>query len=171
MTSSQGLVKFMIGCWTRPGTTLVNTKEKMSEWPWSSRSPKDMFQGLHYPLTWSNKFCDGWSKRDALIEKGRGPWQRIDVIMNFWWKVLGKRRWRQENGQTWFFNLFILFDFSFKTPLFGHKLKSPYIHLLLHGHSSWSTFGLHLVRGPMALWFHLKRTRPWKKAIFHGLTS
>ena len=60
MKSSQGHVKFVIGCWTCPGTTLVCTKgKKMLEWPWSSRSPKDIFQGLHYPLTWSNGFCVG----------------------------------------------------------------------------------------------------------------
>ena len=31
---SQGLVKFVIGCWTCPRTTLVYSKEKMSEWPY-----------------------------------------------------------------------------------------------------------------------------------------
>ena len=31
-------------------------------------------------------------------------------------------------------------------PLWAHSL-------LMHGHSSWSTFGLHLVRCPKALWF------------------
>ena len=40
MKSSQGLEKFVNGCWTRPGTTSVYTKEKTIEWPWGSRSPK-----------------------------------------------------------------------------------------------------------------------------------
>ena len=42
--------------------------------------------------------------------------------------------------------------FFFKTTIFGHILKkiSTFI-FLVHGHSSWSTFGLHLVRGPKAL--------------------
>ena len=35
MKSSQGPVKSTIGCWTRPGTTTVYTKEKMSKLPWS----------------------------------------------------------------------------------------------------------------------------------------
>ena len=43
MKSSQGLVKYVIGCWTHPETTSVYTKRKMSMWPWSSRSPKDIF--------------------------------------------------------------------------------------------------------------------------------
>ena len=29
--------------------------------------------------------------------------------------------------------------------------KNEHIHFLVHGHSSWFTFGLHLVRGPKAL--------------------
>jgi hypothetical protein len=29
--SSQGVVRAFIGCWTRPGTTSVSTKEKMAE--------------------------------------------------------------------------------------------------------------------------------------------
>ena len=33
----------------------------------------------------------------------------------------------------------------------GHILKSQHIHFLVHDHSSWSTFGIHLVRGPKAL--------------------
>jgi hypothetical protein len=45
------------------------------------RSPKDIFEGLHYPLTWSNKFCGGRGKRGGLVEKGKGPWQKNVVIM------------------------------------------------------------------------------------------
>ena len=41
--------------------------------------------------------------------------------------------------------------FSFKTTLLGHVSKSKHIHFLVHGHSSWSTFDLHLVRGSKAL--------------------
>jgi hypothetical protein len=40
MKLSQGLVKFVIGCWTHPTVPSVHTKTKMSEWPWSSRPPK-----------------------------------------------------------------------------------------------------------------------------------
>jgi hypothetical protein len=33
-------INFGIGCWTRLGITSTYTKENMSKWPWSSRSPK-----------------------------------------------------------------------------------------------------------------------------------
>ena len=39
----------------------------------------------------------------------------------------------------------------------------------MHDHSSWSTFGLHVVRDPKAWWF--QGIKPWKIATFHGLTS
>ena len=67
--------------------------------------------------------------------------------------------------------------------LFEHKVFSGYqhIHFLVHGHSSWSTFGLHLVRRAQKLCelsFSGIRPRkldhqvgPWKKAIFHGTAS
>ena len=70
--SSQGYVKFGIGCWTCPKTTPIYTKETMSVWPCSSRSPKDIFRSLHCPLTWSNGSCDGRGKRGVLIEKHKG---------------------------------------------------------------------------------------------------
>ena len=41
----------------------LHKRKQMSEWPWRSRSPKDILQGLHYPLTWSNGFCGGRGKR------------------------------------------------------------------------------------------------------------
>ena len=37
-----------------------------------------------------------------------------------------------------------------KISLFGHILKELPHSLLVHNHSSWSTFSLHLVRGPKA---------------------
>ena len=58
--------------------------------------------------------------------------------------ILGKRRRRQENGQTW-----ISF---FKTAFLGHfYIKNQHIRFLVYGHSAWSTFGLDLARGPKAL--------------------
>ena len=82
---SQGPIKFVVGCWTCLGTTLVYTKEKMSEWPWSSRSPKDILRGLDHPLTWSNGFCNGRGKRGVVVENNRGPWQRNVVMINLCW--------------------------------------------------------------------------------------
>jgi hypothetical protein len=74
MKSSQGPVKFVIGCWPYPGTTFIHTKEKMLEWSWSSKSPKNIFEGQHYPLTWANGFWGGIGKRGVRVEKGKGPW-------------------------------------------------------------------------------------------------
>ena len=51
--------------------------------PWSSRSPTDIFQGLHYPLTWSNNFCGGRGKRGVMVEKGKGPWHKNKNTMIF----------------------------------------------------------------------------------------
>ena len=57
-------------------------------------------------------------------------------MKHFW----GKKRWRQKNAQTW-------------TAFLDTFLKKKSAHsLLVHGHSSWSIFGLHLLRGPKALW-------------------
>ena len=56
-----------------------------------------------------------------------------------------ERRWRQENSQTWIW-------FFSKLPFLGIYYKIQHIHFLVHGHTSWSTFDLHLVRGPKALW-------------------
>jgi hypothetical protein len=35
-----------------------------------------MFLGLHYPLSWSNKFWNARGKRGSLATNIRGPWQR-----------------------------------------------------------------------------------------------
>ena len=51
---------------------------------------------------------------------------------------------KPKNGQSWYFFL--------KTSIFGAYIKkNQHIHFLMHGYSSWSTFSLHLVRGPR-LW-------------------
>jgi hypothetical protein len=120
MKLSQGPVKYVIGCWTRHWTTSVYTKEKMSKWPWSLRFSKDVFKGPHYPLTWSNEFCSGRSKRGALIVKGKGAWQRnVDIIIFLGGICFGgKRRWRQEKTREWS-NLIS----SLKIAFLGHILK------------------------------------------------
>ena len=131
--------------------------KKMSRWSWSLRFPKDIFKGPHYLLTWSNKFCAGRGKRGALVDKCKGPCQKNVVIINFWWKIyLWGREYndkrREWNAQTWVFLFcFLVFWFFFKLPFLDICYKNQHIHILVHGHSSWSTFGLHLVRGPKAL--------------------
>ena len=63
---------------------------------------------------------------------------------------LRKRGQRQKQTREWpYFNFF-------KTAFFGHILKKKqHIHFWVHGHCSWSTFGLHLVKGPKALYIVL----------------
>ena len=69
--------------------------------------------------------------------------------------------------------IMIKLDFFFLTCV----KKNQHIHNLVHGNSSWFTFGLHLVRSPKALWFDIVRNRtmevgPWKRPSsmvrFHG---
>ena len=138
----KALWKYVIGNWTCLGTTSVYIQGKKSKWPWSSRSRKYLFWGLHYPLTWPNKFCGGRGKRGALVKKGKGPWPTNVVIINCCCIFLrGKRRRRQENGQTCFF--------SFQNcPFWAYIKINQHNHFLMHGRSSWSTLGLHIVRGP-----------------------
>ena len=46
--------------------------------------------------------------------------------------------------------------------------KNQHLHFLVHGHSSWSTFGLHLVKGPWTMKTNILVTRtmevvPWSR--------
>jgi len=83
MKLSHGDVKALIGCWTHPGTTSVYTMERMAKEPWRSRSSKYNFQGLIIALTWSNGFCCERGKRGGMVGKGRCPWQRNALLINF----------------------------------------------------------------------------------------
>ena len=47
------------------------------------------------------------------------------------------------------------FFFSF----LGDMLQKWHIHVLVHGRASWSTFGLHLVRGPNTLYIGFLRNQ------------
>ena len=122
------------------------TSRKNLKWPWSSRSPKGIFWGLHYPLTWSNGFCGGRGKRNALVEKRQGPMAKKSCHESFQWNIFSgnenEDKKRQKNGQTWIF---------FTIVLFGHIFNKSTHSLLVHGHTSWSTSGLHLVRGSKTL--------------------
>jgi hypothetical protein len=111
------------------------------------RFPKDIFKGLRYPLTWSNGFCGGRGKRDALLEKGRGPMvenycynNSFMIYLFIYYFILfyfrgreDEDKRRQENGQTWIL-------FLFKTALFGHTLKKS-----AHSHfGAWSFLLVHV---------------------------
>jgi hypothetical protein len=54
---------------------------------------------------------------------------------------------REGKRMVKFYFIFILFQ----NYLFWAYIKKSAHALLGHGHSSWSTFGLHLVKGPKAL--------------------
>jgi len=41
------------------------------------------FQGLIIALTWSNGFCDERGKKGGMVGKGKGPWQKKYLIINF----------------------------------------------------------------------------------------
>ena len=144
MKSSQGLVKCVIGCWVCPKTTSVYTKEKMSWWPWSARSPKDIFEGLHYPLTWSNGFCNGKCTGGALVEKGKDPWQSNVVLIIFinefifLWREDEDER-TQANDQTWLF-LFFYFLFFFKIAFLD--IYQQYQHIYFLG--AWTFLLVHI---------------------------
>ena len=63
----------------------------------------------------------------------------------FFWGV-GKRRWRQEKTRE--NKRMIKHDFFFQIFFWAYVKKSI---IFIFGHSSWSTFGTHLARGPKAL--------------------
>ena len=136
MKSSQGLVKYVIGCCTRLGTTLVHTKEKTWEWPWSSRSPKDRFEGLHR------------GKRVTLVEKKtrvHGKEMFFIINLNELDDKEEKTKRREDKRMV---QLECFQNYPFWTFFF---LEISTVIFLMHGHSSWPTFGLHLVRCPKTL--------------------
>jgi hypothetical protein len=77
---------------------------------------------------------------------GKRPWQINTVIK----KNLMKFFLREEKMKIREDRRLARLILFFKTALFGHISKTRHIHFLVHGHFSWSTFNLHLVRGPKA---------------------
>ena len=132
------------------------------------RPPKDIFKGLHYPLTWLNGFCSGRGKRGALIYKKKEGAHDIELLKKsnfqiFFWK---EEKVTIREDQEWSNSFF----FSSKLPFLDMDSKTQHIHFLVHGHSSWSTFGLHLVRGPKALQIDFLRNQtlevgPWSQTM------
>ena len=155
MESSLTPLKYVIGHWTCHGTNSVYIKKKMYEWPWNLRSPKDLFLGLHYPLSWSNKFCAGRGKRGYLVAKCQGI--MVEIFLSFFLFTHTHTHThfhgyeeRRGEGQTWFppHQNCLLWTNVYQ--------KNQHIHSLMHGHFSWSTFGLHLVRGSKASNMHFQ---------------
>ena len=68
----------------------------MLERLWSSRVPKNIFEGLHYPPTWSNRFLRWERQKRCYRRKRQGPMAKEccdDVCLkNVVKKFSGKRR-------------------------------------------------------------------------------
>ena len=108
-------------------------------------------------------------KRGAMVKKRQGHIAENYCYNIFLWMFfLGKRR---EDPKKWS-NL----NFSQNYPFWAYiiRKKNQHIQFLVHGHSSWSTFGLHIVRTQKLCKLILLRNQtmtvgPWKKTIFHDL--
>ena len=61
----------------------------MAKWPWRSRSPIYIFQGIVNALTWPNGFCGERGKSGDIVGTSKGPWQRIALIIYFEWIFVG----------------------------------------------------------------------------------
>ena len=90
-----------------------------------------------------------WERQKrCFVEKKQGPMAKkimlLWFLMFFYW---GENMKANSTRKKWSNIIFTL-----KTTLLGHIFKiNQHIHFLVHGHSSWSTFGLHLVRNPNTL--------------------
>jgi len=143
---------------------------KKPEWPWSLRSPKDIFQGLHYPLSWSKKFCGGRGKRCTLVKlKKKGPWPK-NYCYN---KSLMNLFWGEEKTKTVEDKRMVILNFFFpKLPfldIYYKILTFTYCRMVipLCPHSDYTLWG-----GPKGCvnWF-FKKLDHEKKATFHGPNS
>ena len=95
-----------------------------------------------------------WERQtNALVEKDKDPWQRNVVIIIvqyiFLFKKGGEEKMKTRKDKRMVKLYFILFFQNFL--IWAYIFLNQHIHFLVHGHSAWSTFGLHLVRGPKTL--------------------
>ena len=184
MKSSKGPIKFVIGCWTPPMTTLVYTKEKMSKWPWSSRSIRvlrltlftDMVQRV---LRWEGeKRCYGRKKQGPMAKKRCYN----KYLLFFYWKKVKRSedKRRQENGLTWiYFSTIPFLGIYMKKS--AHPLFGAWLFLLVHiqctpneepkGFVNWffekSDHGSWTIKKDHFAWSDLTVQLPWEE--FHHL--
>ena len=103
-------------------------------------------------------------KENAMVEKGRGLWQRrTAIIKKFMNNFLTDEKMKTREWSN--------LNFS-KTALLKHTFKKiSTFTFLVHDYSSWTTFDLHLVRGPKICESILLKLGAWKRAIFLDPTS
>ena len=99
-----------------------------------------------------------WERQNRFSSRKRqGPVAERCCYNNIWMNLLlGKEvedKRRQHSGQNLTFYFIVLFYILFLSKLMfcGIYLENQHIRFWVHGHSSWSTFGLHPMRGPKAL--------------------
>jgi len=152
---SQGPVKSAIGYWTCPHDNfgLHQEGKKTCQSDHESEVPKRHMLRLTSSTNMVHRgLCRERQKRCYSRKKANvhNKETTLALFVFFVMKCVSreektKRRWRPENGRTWIFSPNCLFH-----AYVGKKIQ--HIHFWVHGHSSsWSTFGLHLVRGPKAL--------------------
>ena len=114
--SSKGPVKFVIGCWTRPRTTSVYTKEQNVKVSMGVRGPQKIY--ILRP-TLSNDVVQRvlwWEKpqKRCSSRKRRGPQQRNVVIDDVYIRKEKTREWS---------NLISFLFFSFQNYHLGKYIK------------------------------------------------
>ena len=153
MKSSLPPLKHVIDRWTCPRTTSVYIKKKLEEWLENLRFPQGLHSGLHYPLSWSNRFWGG-RKRFSCYNVS-GSWQRIRLFLlppfcpNVYMIVTsneGKKKGRRSNKKK-----------ILKIVLLGHIIENS-AHPLL---GAWS---LLLVD----IWFTPSKGSKGFKKLDHG---
>ena len=112
MKLDQGVVRTLIGCWTRPETTSVCTKEKMAEGPWRSRSPKYNFEGIINAMKWSNRFCGERRRQGPMANKCRYNTFLVKVFLVALYTTL-PTRW---DLQGTLFNMYMMKSWEASPP-------------------------------------------------------
>jgi hypothetical protein len=130
-------------------TISVYTKEKNVRVTVEFRVPKryslrptlfmDMVQHV---LRWGRqKRCSSRRRK-----KSKGQWQKNIIVINFDGIFVGEEKMKSKEDKR-----MTKLDFLFRTAFLNIIKQNSTHSLLVHDHSSSSTFGLHLVRGPKAL--------------------
>ena len=113
-------------------------------------------------MSWSNGFCSGRGERGSLVANGRVPWHRNTILIHKY--ITPKKIWpnishsykdkREEEGEK-VKHIQNFQNCPFWTYIFF--IENQHMHFWVHGHFSWSTISVHLVRRPKTLRMHLFR--------------